>query len=104
MSAGTDAEALALELLRWLVSQHGAAVVGAALAAATGGPGMLISDAAVLVGQILIAILAQTTQDKMQAIIDAQYAAVDGAVDAKEAAVVAKDDAAMAAKFPKGTP
>jgi hypothetical protein len=86
VSSGTDAEALALELLRWLVSKQGAAMVGATLAALTGGPGMLIEDASILVGQVLAAVMTQLPADRVQAEIDALFAAADAVADAAEVA------------------
>ncbi len=88
MSAGTDVEALAEAMLRWLISQQGAAEIGAVLAVVTGvpGAGALISDAAVMLGQVISALIAQVPAAKMQAIIDAEFAAADAVADAAELA------------------
>lgn len=84
MSARMTAEELALETLRWLISTQGAAMVGATLAALTGGPGMLIEDVSIFVGEVLTAIIAQTSAERVKAEVDAMFAAADAIVDAAE--------------------
>lgn len=89
-----DLEAEALWVLEQLVARYGAALVrDVFLIVTTGGPGMLIEDLSNFVASLVRDVLSIVSEDTARAAIEAGFAAANAA-----------GDAAIAAKFPKGTP
>lgn len=85
----TEAETLALSLIKWLVDHAGDAAVLASVISDVLGPGdgtMLIEEASVLLGDVARAIEGIFTYDRVNAEIAALYAAADATIYAAEIA------------------
>jgi len=79
-------EAQALALLSWLIQNFGANLVMSIFGVMTGtAEGMLIEDVSIFVSSVLSAIRSQVDDDRLRALLEAEYVAADAAVDAVEA-------------------
>ena len=80
-------ENTALALLGWLVSNFGVQLVMSVFGILSGTTeGMIIEDVSAFVADILGAIRDHVTDDKIRALLDAEYNAADATVDIAEKA------------------
>lgn len=83
----TNVETVALGVLQWLVSSQGAAFVANVVAIALGdAPGVIESDIAVLVSNLVQTLIPALGADRLRSEVNAMFDAADVAADVAEKA------------------